>query len=164
MPKALVYFLGSMCFAGSSPVLRGTVGTAVAATLIFLAWRYCPGWPWWWTLPAGLGVFIFGWVIAAQAVRLFDKDPKWFVLDEAAAMLLVATGLRELSGAPDWLAIACGFFFFRVFDMLKPPPIKQVERAVKGGLGVMIDDVAAAVIAWPLALGAAWVAVRALAT
>ena len=40
---------------------------------------------------------------------------------------------------------ARGFFVFRAFDIVKPPPIRQVERRFKGGFGVMIDDMLAAV-------------------
>jgi phosphatidylglycerophosphatase A len=64
------------------------------------------------------------------------------VIDEVAAQFLV------LVAAPlDWRAYAVGFVLFRIFDIWKPPPIRQVERAVPGGLGIMLDDIVAAIYA-----------------
>jgi phosphatidylglycerophosphatase A len=71
-----------------------------------------------------------------------EKDPGYIVIDEVAAQFLV------LAAAPlDWRAYAAGFILFRVFDIWKPPPVRQVERAVPGGLGIMLDDVIAAIYA-----------------
>jgi len=50
--------------------------------------------------------------------------------------------LAVLPDEPLWQAAA--FFVFRAFDVVKPPPIREVERRVKGGMGVMLDDVLAA--------------------
>jgi phosphatidylglycerophosphatase A len=71
-----------------------------------------------------------------------EKDPGYIVIDEVAAQFLV------LVAAPlDWRFYAAGFVLFRIFDIWKPPPIRRVERAVPGGLGIMLDDIVAAIYA-----------------
>jgi phosphatidylglycerophosphatase A len=61
------------------------------------------------------------------------------VVDEVVAFLLVLffTG-------PSPVAIACAFLLFRFFDIVKPPPIRAVDAALKSGFGVMLDDILAA--------------------
>ena len=49
---------------------------------------------------------------------------------------------------PEWYWILLGFVLFRIFDILKPFPIKWLDKQVKGGFGVMIDDVIAGFFAW----------------
>jgi len=61
------------------------------------------------------------------------------VVDEIAAFLLVLF----LVG-PDWNRVAFAFLIFRLFDIVKPPPIRQLDAAMKNGVGVMLDDLLAA--------------------
>ena len=82
-------------------------------------------------------------VAAASGV----KDPRFVVIDEIAAQWLV------LLAAPlDPRAYAAAFLLFRVFDILKPWPIRWIERRVPGGLGIMVDDIGAAIYAVVLLL------------
>jgi len=71
-----------------------------------------------------------------------EPDPGFIVIDEVAAqwMVLVATPL-------DWRLYIAAFLLFRVFDIVKPWPVRAIERRVAGGLGIMLDDVAAALYA-----------------
>jgi phosphatidylglycerophosphatase A len=62
------------------------------------------------------------------------------VLDEIAAMLLVALALPKHAG---WLASA--FILFRFFDIAKPWPIRDLDHRIRGGIGIMLDDLMAAV-------------------
>jgi phosphatidylglycerophosphatase A len=78
-------------------------------------------------------------ICTAAASELRKKDPGEIVYDELAAMPFVFL-LVPLSSAWIWLA---GFALFRLFDIVKPPPIKRFER-LRDGLGVMADDVVAA--------------------
>ena len=73
------------------------------------------------------------------------------VIDEIAGM--VVTYLGVATGPLGWLA---GFFWFRLFDILKPWPIRSVEKRFGGGLGIMLDDVVAALFAMALLQGAAY--------
>jgi phosphatidylglycerophosphatase A len=85
-------------------------------------------------------------LFAGQAEKLEDKkDPGWIVIDEVAgqsvALLTAAvTNRRVLT-----VAIAA-FVLFRIFDILKPPPIREIQQ-LDGGLGVLIDDLVAGVMA-----------------
>jgi phosphatidylglycerophosphatase A len=71
----------------------------------------------------------------ARASRL--KDPQFVVIDESAGQLIT------LIGAPlSWKSFLAGFILFRAFDIVKPPPVRQLERLPEG-VGIVVDDVAA---------------------
>ena len=65
------------------------------------------------------------------------KDPQFVVIDETAGQLIT------LIGAPlSWKSFLVGFILFRAFDIVKPPPVRQLERLPEG-TGIVVDDVAA---------------------
>jgi phosphatidylglycerophosphatase A len=69
------------------------------------------------------------------------KDPRFVVIDEVAGQLI------SLIAVPlEWKTFLAGFILFRVFDILKPPPVRQLERLPEG-TGIMLDDVAAGIYA-----------------
>jgi phosphatidylglycerophosphatase A len=69
------------------------------------------------------------------------KDPQFVVIDEVAGQLIA------LIGSPlGWKSFLAGFILFRTFDILKPPPVRQIE-ALPEGAGIVLDDVAAGVYA-----------------
>jgi phosphatidylglycerophosphatase A len=81
----------------------------------------------------------------AEASGIFD--PGFVVIDEIAAQLLV------LAAAPrDWRFYLAAFLLFRLFDIWKPFPVNWLDRTVKGGVGIMLDDIAAALYALILLL------------
>jgi phosphatidylglycerophosphatase A len=97
---------------------------------------------------AAVIAFAIGCWAAARVVKTSGlTDPRFIVIDEIAAQCLVLFAV-PLDGR--WYAAA--FLLFRVFDILKPWPIRAIERRVAGGLGVMLDDVAAALYAVVLLL------------
>jgi phosphatidylglycerophosphatase A len=69
------------------------------------------------------------------------KDPSYIVIDELAGMFVAMAGHK-----PTALNIISGFILFRIFDIIKPYPIRRVER-LKGGYGVVADDVLAGIFA-----------------
>ena len=71
-----------------------------------------------------------------------DPDPPWVVIDEMVGYWIA---VALLPGTP--AVLAAGFVCFRLFDILKPPPIRWIDRAVGGGWGVLLDDVAAGLAA-----------------
>lgn len=94
------------------------------------------------------------WTPAAEEA-LGIKDPSCVVLDEVAGMSIAMLGLHwQLRSAVEgwaWVwpsvgGIACAFLLFRAFDVLKPPPCNALQ-AVKGGWGVLLDDVFAGIYA-----------------
>jgi phosphatidylglycerophosphatase A len=89
-------------------------------------------------------VFIVFAIIVSQLFESFngEHDSSCIVIDEVAGFLVTMTWVPL---EPQfWLA---GFVLFRIFDMLKPFPISVLDRRIKGGLGTVIDDVAAGLVA-----------------
>ena len=122
--------------AGLSPKAPGTMGTLAAIPLyIGLSqlepWLYTTA-----TLAAfDAGVFICGYT----ARRLGVEDPKSVVWDEVVGFFI------SMAFVPFGLVwIAAGFVVFRLLDILKPWPIRWLDRHVKGGFGIMLDDAVAA--------------------
>lgn len=127
----------------------GTVGGLWGIPLVW-AVSYLPeiGWQ----LLAILAILIVSVGICTHASRLLGKkDPQEIVLDEIAVLPVVflATGLAN------WRVLLAGWLLFRVFDITKPPPARQVEL-LPAGLGIMADDVVAALYACAALWGLAW--------
>ena len=131
----------STCFgAGLLPFAPGTFGTLVALPFALglsrldVSYRAL--------CMAGL-IALAVWSSDLSERLLKKKDPRQVVIDEVAGFLLIPV-LLPLS----WFTLACGFILFRLFDILKPFPIKRLEQAFKGGVGVVIDDLAAGLYAY----------------
>jgi phosphatidylglycerophosphatase A len=123
--------------AGLSPFAPGTAGTLVGFPLFWLVGSlYSP----WETLALIAVLFGIGvWACGITGRNLGISDHGGMCWDEIVAFLLI------LEIAPDglyWQAAA--FFLFRFFDVVKPSPIRELEKRMKGGFGVMFDDILAA--------------------
>lgn len=125
---------------GYSPTAPGTVG-AIGAIPVHLALR---------TLAPGvhtalvLGVTALGVWSAGETARLSDqKDPQSVVIDEVAGVLM-AMGLVRDRGV---LTQAIAFALFRYFDITKPGPVYHVQHTEPAGVGIMMDDVLAGLMA-----------------
>ena len=135
----LARVIATMLGAGYSPVAPGTVGTLVTVPLAYGLGRLGGAVLW----PATLAVIVVAVWAASRAERVLgEHDSSRIVVDEAAGYL-VAVSIAP--GSVPHLFFA--FVLFRVFDILKPPPIGAIDRHVKGGLGVVMDDVLAGVYA-----------------
>jgi phosphatidylglycerophosphatase A len=123
---------------GYSPFAPGTAGSAVG---VLLFWPLA-GAAWTWQLAAVAVVFFAGVAAAGRVARSVGlEDPGIVVVDEVAGQWLT------LAGLPFTPAVAlAGFFLFRVMDVVKPWPARDLER-LHGGWGIMADDVAAGVMA-----------------
>jgi phosphatidylglycerophosphatase A len=123
--------------AGLSPHAPGTAGTLVAIPLAVLLWAYAGDA----AFIAVVGVlFALGvWASAVTGRDLGVPDHGAIVWDEVVAFLLVLYFVGD-----DPLRIAVAFALFRFFDIAKPPPIRQLDAALKNGFGVMADDILAA--------------------
>lgn len=134
---------------GLAPVAQGTSGS-LAALLPWLLLRELP-------LPIYLAVLLVGFGVGVWACNVASRvlgvaDHRSLVWDEFIGQWIALLPLLVLP-AP-WWAVAFGFVLFRLFDVWKPWPISWLDRRVKGGMGVMIDDVVAGVFAAAvLALG-----------
>ncbi len=134
--------------AGYSPVAPGTCGTAVAVPVVWLL-RDVP-------LPLfaviGLAVTALGvWAAEIADTSWGTHDSQRIVIDEVAGYMLT---MLAVDRGNHWLLLL-GFALFRLCDIIKPPPIRWLDRNVSGGFGVMLDDVAAGLLAclliWALA-------------
>jgi len=122
---------------GLAPVAPGTWGTLLAVPLYWLIAPQLEATEFLLLLAALFGIGI--WACNATGRAIGVPDHGGMVWDETVAFLLVLFFLpAELS----WQA--AGFLVFRLFDILKPPPIRYYERTFKNGFGVMLDDIVAA--------------------
>ncbi|HET7131326.1 MAG TPA: phosphatidylglycerophosphatase A [Gammaproteobacteria bacterium] len=125
---------------GLVPRAPGTAGSLLA---LLPAWALFAV-PLPWRVVAVAAVIAVGvWVCGASARRLGVHDHGGIVFDEIAGVL--ATALAAPSPSPFWLVLV--FVLFRVFDIWKPWPIRQLDHSVGGGVGIMLDDLMAAVYA-----------------
>jgi phosphatidylglycerophosphatase A len=109
-----------------------------------------------WATPTGqivisiVGTIVFSWLniaLAPWAIREFgSKDPGKFVLDEAAGICLTILALAPRTGWSAGITLAAAFVAFRIFDITKIPPARQLEHLPEGW-GILMDDLAAAVYA-----------------
>ena len=128
--------------AGLLPKMPGTYGSAVAAIGVWLIFRWvgpCP-----WILLGGLFLFSILCIWLGEWAQDFlgRKDPGPVVVDEGAGICLTLL-FQPYYGA--W-GIFVGFVAFRLFDITKPPPARQLEK-LPAGWGILLDDLAAAVYA-----------------
>lgn len=126
---------------GLSPILPGTSGTLFAwLSFVVLTWR----WPDIFTPQVWTGIIVAGFVIGIWACQVTGRnlgiaDHGSMVWDEIIAFWLV---LLIVMPAGIGVQLAA-FLVFRFFDMVKPPPISYFDRHLKGGFGVMFDDLVA---------------------
>jgi phosphatidylglycerophosphatase A len=138
----LAFGLGS----GLLPVAPGTWGSLLAVAIFWLLPPVAQ--PLMWAILAA--AFVAGCVICdTSARRLGVHDHGGIVLDEIVAMLLV---LSITPRTPGWTVVA--FLAFRLFDVSKPWPIREADHRIPGGLGIMLDDVLAAIYAALVVRGA----------
>ncbi|MCZ6766666.1 MAG: phosphatidylglycerophosphatase A [bacterium] len=126
----LVKLVGSFLFTGYFPFAPATF-----ASLVFsLIYLFVPGGEWLanpWVL---LGTLIVSIPVSTRLEKQYGKDPSVAVIDEVVGMQVVLV-LAE----PTLVGVALGFFLFRVFDVLKPPPVAR-SQTLPGGWGIVIDD------------------------
>jgi phosphatidylglycerophosphatase A len=149
---SLSRFVATGLGSGYSPVAPGTAGSIVGLLLFLPLARV--GWPW--QLAATAAVALVGALAAGRVARAVGrKDPGLVVVDEVAGQWVTFLAL------PFTPVIAlAGFLLFRLMDIVKPWPARDLER-LPGGWGIMADDVAAGIYAhlllrvglavWPVA-------------
>jgi phosphatidylglycerophosphatase A len=120
---------------GLVPRAPGTAGTVIAIPLVLLTATL----PLWVYLVLITGLFVVGvWVCHETTRYLGVHDHPVIVWDE-----LVGYMIGMIAVPITWPVIVAGFVLFRAFDIIKPWPIGWLDRHVRGGLGVMIDDAVA---------------------
>lgn len=138
------HFAGLGLGSGLAPKAPGTFGTLAAIPL----WLLLAGLPLSIQIVAIVLAFVLGiYFCGKTAADLGEHDHGAIVWDE-----FVGFWLTMLFAPPGWLWIVIGFVLFRIFDIVKPWPIRYFDKHVHGGFGIMLDDVIAAVFAGALLL------------
>ena len=135
-----IHFVAFGFGAGLAPYAPGTFGSIVG---VVAAW-------WLLDLPliarvaVVLAVIALGvWICGESARRLGKHDDQRIVLDEISGVLLTSLVVVDKT----LFALTLVFVFFRIFDIWKPWPIRDVDHSLHGGLGIMLDDLIAALYA-----------------
>jgi phosphatidylglycerophosphatase A len=137
--NAIAMFLATGFKSGYTPVAPGTAGS-LAALLPCGILSLLP-------LPVS-AIFLVAFIIlaiwAAEIAEGLEgqKDPDCIVIDEFAGMMITLLGVRFT-----WQSALAGLLVFRFMDILKPFPIRYLEKTIPGGAGIVVDDVAAGVAA-----------------
>jgi len=134
-----VMFIATGCFIGKIPFAPGTFGSLAGILLCFILSKTS-------VLAAILCIIIFIifsiWIANDAEKILKRKDPGSIVIDEIAGMAVTLIGLPF-----NVFYVASGFIVFRVLDITKPFPIRYIEKRISGGAGIVLDDIAAGIIA-----------------
>jgi len=135
----VVVFLATGFYTGNIPKAPGTFGTLPGLFLCFFLARLP------WTVSLLLIFSLIGlavWLAGRAEKIIGQKDPGCIVIDEIAGMTIA---LAAIPFTP--FTAATGFVLFRFFDIVKPPPIKSIDRRVPGGVGIVLDDIIAGIFA-----------------
>jgi len=121
---------------GFAPYAPGTIGSIAALPAVIVLSNHH-----WWYIGITVLLFVAGTFVGNKAEMIFhEKDPGWVVVDEAVG-ILISFFLVPIS----WVSVLVGFILFRLIDISKVFPLKQLEK-VPGGLGIMLDDAIGGVI------------------
>jgi CDP-diacylglycerol--glycerol-3-phosphate 3-phosphatidyltransferase len=127
-------------FTGYMPFASGTFGTLLGCAVWVLLSR---------TVFYFAALFLFtaiGFAVSGYAEKniFYKKDSPRIVIDELAGILAVFVSFKFFPGFPGFVYLAVGFLLFRFFDILKPFPIRNIQK-IGGAAGVMLDDLLSAV-------------------
>jgi phosphatidylglycerophosphatase A len=139
-PTDKVALVLSMWFGtGLLPGMPGTFGTLGAVPLYFIIVELGT-----WYKIMSIAIIVGGAIWSSWRAQciLGRGDAREIVIDEVAGFLLTTIFFSFT-----WLTLIAGFCLFRFFDVLKPPPIKKIEKIASGGLGIVLDDLLASVYA-----------------
>lgn len=135
--KKPVIFIATGFYSGFIPIAPGTFGSILGIPLCYLISKIDPAF----IVPVVILLILFSIGVAHKAEKYLDQnDPGCIVIDEIVGFVVVLFGLPL-----NWYLIILGFIFFRCFDIVKPFPIRQLEKHTKGGFGIVLDDILAGV-------------------
>jgi len=127
---------------GHVPVAPGSAGSLAALGLAWLI-REQFGWgAWQFGVLAAAAVPVAVWAASSEAKQSGEDDPRVVVVDEVVGQWVTLAGVTVFN----WKSWLGAFLLFRLMDIWKPPPVRQLER-LRGGSGIVADDVMAGVYA-----------------
>ncbi len=141
--KSLSKIIATFFGVGYFPVAPGTL-TSLIVVLLYKFYLHSLSWP----IYLLLLFFLFSvgiFTSTKYSLEIKKHDPRRIVIDEAFGQLLVLFQIGESWGT-GWLPLLSCFLLFRIFDIIKPFPIKKVET-LPNGWGIVMDDLVAAVYA-----------------
>jgi phosphatidylglycerophosphatase A len=127
---------------GYAPVAPGTAGSLAAIALAWLLVRYAGWQPLWFAALAVAATAPSIWAAGVTAQSLNQKDPGLVVVDEVLGQWIALAGARPLN-VKSWIG---AFVLFRLFDIWKPIPVRNLEK-LPGGSGIVADDLMAGLYA-----------------
>ncbi len=138
--KHPVHFLSLGFGSGLAPFAPGTFGT-LAAIPLYLMLQTLPLTSY--LLITMIALLVGFYLCGETAKALGVHDHPGIVWDEIVGFFIT------MAAAPlDWKWVIAGFLLFRLFDIIKPWPIKWIDQKMSGGTGIMLDDVLAGIFAW----------------
>jgi phosphatidylglycerophosphatase A len=137
--RRFIICLASIGYTGFFPFAPGTVGTlpGVLAFALFSSFS-----PFFYGITVTAAFFLGLWAAERAELIFAEKDSRKIVVDEFVGYLVTMAFLPY-----SLLSAAGGFLFFRLFDIMKPFPAGHINRSVKGGAGIMLDDIIAGIYA-----------------
>jgi phosphatidylglycerophosphatase A len=148
-PRVLAVAFATAGGVGFVPLAPGTCGAGLAIAIFVLFSPVAPGLlALTWLALVGLGAWA-----ADAAEGVFGPDDGRIVIDEVAGQLLALSPLLAAGAERRAAWLVTGFVLFRVFDVWKPGPVRWAERRFGGGVGVMMDDVVAGLLAGAVLAG-----------
>ena len=138
-----VHFLALGFGSGLLKPAPGTWGTLAAIPVYLLLIEFLPSGDLFYPLAVIVGFIAGVYLCGKTAADVGVHDHSAIVWDEIIGFLITMYMI-----SPSWQNIALGFLLFRLFDIVKPWPIKVLDKSVHGGFGIMIDDVLAGAFAW----------------
>jgi phosphatidylglycerophosphatase A len=148
-------------YCGYAPKAPGTAGSLAALAIAWMLHQYA-GVP-----PLGFAILALAllgpaiWAADVTARETGLKDPQIVVVDEVVGQWIAIAGASfgkaglDWHAGINWKAWCAAFVLFRAFDMWKPPPVRQLEQ-MRGGAGIVLDDVMAGVYAALVLSAAGW--------
>jgi phosphatidylglycerophosphatase A len=127
---------------GHSPKAPGTAGSLAALFIAIALHHYLGFAPLHFLLLAAILFLPAVWAAGVTALATGLKDPQFVVVDEVIGQWIALAGAASLN----WKSFLAAFALFRLFDIWKPPPVRQLE-SLPGGWGINLDDVMAGVYA-----------------
>ena len=127
------------------PIIPGTFGALAGVLVHIIIWFFSTKWYYECLVLSLLLVSLANHLLTPWAIKFWKcNDPKQFVLDEIAGYLLVPILFRgsDILGTILW-----SFFLFRLFDIVKVPPARQIDRKMHNAWGIILDDLVSAVYA-----------------
>lgn len=133
------YFIAFGLGSGAFPYAPGTVGTLMAIPIYLLLQPL----PWWlYTILVIIATVLSMWLCDVLSKEIGVHDHQGMVIDE-----FIGYWVTMIAAPKGWIWVVMGFVLFRFFDIIKPPPINYIDKYVGGGIGIILDDVVAGLMA-----------------